>query len=60
MEDHEMDPNLALTGEFDAEEYDEDDKLGLDSAELWRIQFFAEHPELSDPLIWFLPRRAVR
>ena len=35
------------------EEYVE--QLGLDEVEMSRIQFFAEHPELADPLIWFLP-----
>ena len=27
----------------------------LSEAELERLQFFAEHPDLADPLIWFLP-----
>ena len=45
----EMELNWSITGEF------EDDDEGLDEHELSRLQFFAEHPELADPLIWFLP-----
>ena len=32
---------------------------GLSQAELCRLEFFAEHPELADPLIWFLPERGL-
>lgn len=35
--------------DFDREE------SGLDEHELERLSFYAEHPELADPLIWFLP-----
>ena len=34
---------------------EDEEQLGLDEGELRRLQFFAEHPELADPLIWFLP-----
>jgi len=27
---------------------------GLDEPELERLSFFAEHPELADPVIWYL------
>jgi hypothetical protein len=35
--------------------FEEQDDEGLDESELARLQYFAEHPELADPLIWFLP-----
>ena len=41
--------NWSMTGEFN------EDEEGLDESELSRLQYFAEHPELADPLIWFLP-----
>ncbi|MFC1735280.1 hypothetical protein ACFL1X_04130 [Candidatus Hydrogenedentota bacterium] len=31
-----------------------EDDVGLDGCELMRLAFFAEHPELSDPVIWFI------
>ena len=46
----EMELNWSMTGECD------EDEKGLDESELSRLQFFAERPELADPLIWFLPQ----
>ena len=46
--------NWSMTGECD------EDDGGLDESELTRLQFFAEHPELADPLIWFLPAAGKR
>ena len=45
----EIELNWSVTGE------DEDEDEGLDESELVRLQYQAEHPELADPLIWFLP-----
>ena len=36
------------------------DRDVLDSGELNRLLFLAEHPELADPFIWFLPVRKLR
>ena len=36
---------------------EESEEIGLDETELGRLEFFAEHPELMDPLIYFLPGR---
>ena len=47
-----MQMNWAMTGNF-VDEEDGDDCL--DEYELSRLQYFAEHPDLSDPLIWTLP-----
>ena len=33
----------------------DEDRLGLDASELNRLLFFAEHPELADPIIGLLP-----
>lgn len=48
MKYKETDMEIALA---EIEFYDED---VLDDIELSRLQYFAEHPELADPLIWFL------
>ena len=32
----------------------------LSESELERLCFFAEHPELADPVIWFLPEKKAR
>jgi len=47
--------NWSMTGGIE-----EDDEEGLDEPELARLQYFAEHPELADPLIWFLPKMGRR
>ena len=38
----------------------ENDGLVLSLVELRRLQFFAEHPEFADPVIWFLPEKCIR
>ena len=52
----------SITDDFsdDEEDNDEDDEEGLDEVELDRLRFFAEHPDLADPLIWFLSERCFR
>lgn len=42
---------------FDELSKDEIKSLGLDSSELRRIRFFAEHQDLADPIIYFLPEQ---
>ena len=37
----------------------EEDEVGLSAGELARLGWFAERPDLADPLIWFLPERRV-
>ena len=53
------DRELAV-GRYDDLVEDEEEKLGLDDGELDRLKYLAEHPELADPLIWFLPEREPR
>ena len=36
---------------------DGDEELGLSEEELGRQHYLAEHSELADPSIWFLPER---
>lgn len=50
------DRELAV-GRYDEVVPEEDERLGLDEGELDRLAYLAEHPELADPLIWFLPER---
>ena len=35
-----------------------DEEMGLDEVELYRLSYLAEHPELLDSLIWFLPQKS--
>lgn len=37
-----------------------EEELGLDEVELGRLQYQAEHPELADPLLAFLPKKKER
>lgn len=39
---------------------DGDEEPGLSEEELGRQHYLAEHPELADPSIWFLPERGHR
>ena len=41
-------------------EHEETETFGLDAVELDRLQELAEHPELADPLLAFLPERKER
>ena len=41
-------------------EHKKDEEFGLDPVELDRLQELAEHPELADPLLAFLPDRKER
>ena len=52
MRYEDTDWNWATTGDSVGEEDDDD---CLDEYELSRLQYFAEHPEMADPLIWTLP-----
>ena len=52
-----MELNWSMTGDGFCEEEDND---FLDEYELSRLQYFAEHPELEDPLIWTLPGASTR
>jgi len=49
--------NWSITDDFSDDEEDNDEE-GLDEIELDRLRFFAEHPDLADPLIWFLPEKS--
>jgi len=58
MRYEEMELNWSVTGEASC---DGEGEIGLDEVELSRLAYFAEHPELADPLIWFLPEsRRIR
>jgi hypothetical protein len=57
MRYEEIELNWSITGE----PLEEEEKMGLDEVELSRLAYFAEHPELADPVIWFLPEsRRIR
>ena len=46
----------SVTGEVSVS----DEEPGLDMVELRKGEYLAEHPEMADVLIWFLPVRRLR
>ncbi|MFB3789395.1 MAG: hypothetical protein ACE15F_23795 [bacterium] len=57
MENKEKELVWSITDTVDEAE---DDDSRLDESELSRLAYLAEHPELMDPLIWFLPGRGIK
>ena len=54
-----MADEIKESGWFVPDELSEEDRkeLGLDGSELSRLAMAAQSPELSDPLLFFLPQR---
>ena len=48
---------LSMTEGFESKETEEDEMDVLDEKELAKLQFFAEHPELDNPFLWFIPKK---